>query len=160
MIGINTAGTVVNDVLGFFGVRGAGVGVAIDSLLGNSHGVLANLYDGYLETALGHGTGPLQRMMGSQMGMMPWMSPFGMGSPMAMYPGMMPFAGAGYAGAQEMDLAPGSWNVPILIKLFSGRRRAAGRFERMLRTNPHARASFEASIGGRIVDFGDRKSVV
>ncbi|MEQ8273164.1 MAG: hypothetical protein RMA76_11275 [Deltaproteobacteria bacterium] len=157
MVGFNTAGTIANDVLGFFGVRGAGIGVAIDSLLGNPQGVLLNMQDAYLEMALGHGTGPIQRMMGNaQMSMMPWMMPFGMPSPMAMMPGMMPFAGAGYAGAQEIDLAPGSWNIPILSKLFSGRRRAAGRFERMLRTNPHARAAFEAQIGGRITNFGVR----
>jgi hypothetical protein len=45
-----------------------------------------------------------------------------------------------------------------LSSLFSGRRRAAGQFERLLRTNPYARAQFESSIGGRVVNFGLRGS--
>ena len=155
--GVNSFGTAVNDFLGFFNIKGAGIGVAIDSLTGNSAGVLANLHDQFLETALGHGTGPIQRMMGTGMMIPPFL---GMPSPMGVYPGMMPFVGAGYAGMQPIDLAAGSSNIPIFSKLFSPRRRMAGRFERLLRTNPYARAQFEASIGGRIVGFGIRNDGV
>ncbi len=159
MYGVNSFGTAVNDFLGFFNIRGAGIGVAIDSLTGNSTGVLANLYDQYLETALGRGTGPIERMMGTMgAGMIP---PFlGMPSPMAAYPGLMPFCGCGYAGMQRVDLAAGSSNIPILSSLLSPRRRMAGRFERLLRSNPYARAQFESSIGGRIVNFGPRNNGV
>jgi hypothetical protein len=159
MIGVNSAGTMVNDFLGFFGVRGAGVGVAIDSLTGNSAGVLANLHDQFLETAIGRGTGPMERMMGTAGGA-PWATPFMMPSPISAYPTMMPLCGVGYGGVQQMDLAPGSTNIPIFSKLFSPERRMAGQFERMLRCNPQARAAFEAQIGGRIVDFGIRNDGV
>jgi hypothetical protein len=36
----------------------------------------------------------------------------------------------------------------------------AGNFERLLRTNPYARAQFEASIGGRVTSFGLRNDGV
>ncbi len=158
MIGFNTnsLGTFVNDLVGMVGIKGAGIGYAIDSLTGNATGQLANLHDAFLETAMGTGTGPIQRRMGSFMagGMMPGMH---MMSPMAMMPMMSPFCGCGYSGGmQKIDLAAGSTNIPILSKLFSPSRRMAGRFERMLRHNPAARAQFEASIGGRITSFGFR----
>jgi hypothetical protein len=147
-----SAGTRINDFLGMFGIKGAGIGLAVDMLTGNNEGVLMNLHDKYLETALGRGTGPIERMMG--MGTIP---PFGyMPSPMTAFPAMMPLVGAGYAGVERVDLAPGATNIPFFSKLFSPRRRAAARFERMLRNNPYARAAFEAQIGGRIVDFGIR----
>ncbi|MCK6548288.1 hypothetical protein L6R52_20745 [Myxococcota bacterium] len=158
--GGRSLGTTINDFLGVFGVKGAGVGLAVDSLTGNSVGQLANLHDMYLETALGRGSGPIERLMGGMgMGMIP---PFlGMPSPMAAFPTMMPLCGAGYAGGlQTIDLAAGSSNIPFFSKLFNPQRRAAGQFERMLRNNPYARAAFEAQIGGRIVDFGFRKDGV
>ena len=127
--------------------------MALDTLTGNSLGQLQNLQDMYAETALGHGTGPLQRRM-LGFGALP---PAGfMPSPMAMMPGLQPYCGCGYAGIQKMDLAPGSTNIPFFSKLMDPRRRMAGNFERMLRHNPAARAAFEAQIGGRIVDFGFR----
>jgi hypothetical protein len=155
-------GTVTNDVLGFFGVRGGAIGYMIDSmpLIGSSTGQLQNLQDMFLETAMGRATGPLDRMMMSTMmgpGMMPWGMPFAMPSPMAMMPMMQPFCGCGYAGGmQSVDLAPGSSNVPFFSRLLDPRRRMAGDFERMIRTNPQARAAFEAQIGGRISDFDFR----
>src|SRR5438552_2839049 len=90
MFGIGgSLGTNVNDFLGFFGIKGAGVGLAIDSLTGNSIGQLRNLQDMYLETALGRGTGPIERMMGTGFGM-----GMGMGMPgMGMGMGMPPFMG-------------------------------------------------------------------
>lgn len=158
-------GTIVNDTLGFFGVRGAGIGYAIDSmpLIGSSRGQLENLMDMYVETAMGHGTGPIQRMMTSGAmgmgGMMPWGMPFAMPGPMSMMGPMSPLCGCGYAGGmQHMDLGAGSTDIPFLSRLFSPNRRMAGDFERLLRTNPHARAAFEAQIGGRIVDFGIRNN--
>lgn len=160
MYGINSAGTIANDFLGFFGLRGAGIGIAIDTLTGNQQGVLLNLQDAFLETALGHGTGPMQRMMGT-MGMSPWMTPFSVPSPMTAYPAMQPYCGCGYAGgSQEIDLAPGSTNIPIFSALFDGNRRMAGQTEARLRSDPYARAAFEASIGGRITDFGIRNDGV
>jgi hypothetical protein len=155
MYGVNSFGTSVNDFLGFFNIKGAGIGVAIDSLTGNQLGVLANLHDQFLETALGRGTGPIERMMGT--GIPPFL---GMPSPMGAYPGLMPFCGCGYAGMQQVDLAAGSSNIPFFSKLFNPHRRMAGRFERLLRTNPYARAQFEASIGGRITGFGLRNDGV
>lgn len=149
----NSAGTLVNDFLGVFNIRGAGIGLAIDSLTGNSAGALQNLHDQMLETALGSGTGPIQRAMFSQMGIPPFL---GMPSPMNAFPAMMPLCGCGYGGAQQIDLAPGTSNIPIFSKLFSPQRRMAGQFERQLRNNPYARAAFEAQIGGRIIDFGIR----
>ncbi|MEL7370863.1 MAG: hypothetical protein AAFN74_18220, partial [Myxococcota bacterium] len=78
-------------------------------------------------------------------------------APGAMMPMMAPYAAAGYAGGfQHMDLAAGSTNIPVVSWLLSGRRRAAGRMEHMLRKNPHMRAAFEAQMGGRIVNFGIR----
>jgi hypothetical protein len=155
MFGIGSSfGTKVNDFLGIFGVRGAGIGIAIDSLTGNSTGVLTNLHDQYLETALGRGTGPIDRMIGCGWGGIP--PTMMMPQPFSVFPTMAPFVGGGYAGVQQVDLAPGSSNIPFLSKLIDPNRRAAGRFERMLRGNPYARAAFEAQVGGRIVDFGLR----
>lgn len=160
MYGVNSAGTVVNDILGFFGVRGAGVGIAIDTLTGNQQGVLLNLQDAFLETALGHGTGPMQRMMGT-LGAAPWMNQFYVPSPMTQFPMMAPYCGCGYAGGEQtIDLAPGSTNIPIFSALFDGNRRMAGLTEARLRSDPYARAAFEASIGGRITDFGIRNDGV
>ncbi len=159
MFGVTSIGTTVNDMLGVVGIKGAGIGIAIDSLTGNSAGVLANLHDQYLETARGRGTGPIsRRMMSGGMAMgMPGMAPMGfVPSPGAMMPTMAPFCGCGYSGYQKMDLAPGSSNVPFFSSAFDPNRRMAGRFERMLRHNPVARAQFESSIGGRITNFGLR----
>jgi hypothetical protein len=150
--GRHSAGTMVNDFLGLFNIKGAGIGLALDSLTGNSIGQLQNMHDMMLETAMGHGTGPLQRAMG-QMAIPPFL---GMPSPMSAFPAMMPLCGCGYGGTQQVDLAPGTTNIPFFSKLFSPQRRMAGQFERQLRNNPYARAAFEAQIGGRIIDFGIR----
>ncbi|MCK6546688.1 hypothetical protein L6R52_12630 [Myxococcota bacterium] len=148
----------MNDFLGAFGIKGAGIGLAIDTLTGNSLGQLANLQDIAAETALGRGTGPIERMSMSLGGLPPFCA---MPSPMAMYPGLVPLCGAGYAGGfQRVDLAPGSSNVPFFSKLFDPSRRSAAMFEHQLRTNPWARAAFESQIGGRIVDFGVRNDGV
>ncbi len=155
MFGINSLGTTINDTLGLFGIKGGGIGATIDALTFNSTGMLANLHDQAMETALGYGTGPMQRQFG-----MAGMSPMGfVPGPGAMLPMMSPFCGGGYAcggGLQGVDLAAGSSNLPFISKLLNPRRRAAGQFERMLRYNPAARASFESAIGGRIVNFGLR----
>jgi hypothetical protein len=156
MVGIHSAGTIVNDFISTvsFGlIKGANFGIAVDMLTGNSAGVLANMHDHFLETALGRGTGPIERMMGSMSMIPPFLA---MPSPMGVYPGNLPFCGCGYAGMQQMDLGFGSTNIPFFSKLFSPQRRAAANFEHLLRTNPYARAQFEASVGGRIVDFGIR----
>jgi hypothetical protein len=148
----------VNDLLGIFGVRGAGIGLGLDSLTGNSVGQLQNLHDMWLETLLGGGSGPIQRaMMG---GGIP--AGFMMPSPYSAFPSMMPLCGSGYSGGgmQQIDMAAGSTNIPFLSQLFSGRRSMAAQFEAQLRNNPYARAAFEAQIGGRIVDFGFRNDGV
>jgi len=150
--GQRSFGTTVNDLLGVFNIKGAGIGLAIDSLTGNTVGQLQNMHDAMLECALGRGTGPIERQLG-QMGIPPGLF---MPSPMSAYPAMMPLCGCGYGGAQQIDLAPGSSNIPIFSKLFDPQRRMAGQFERQLRNNPYARAAFEAQIGGRIIDFGIR----
>lgn len=155
-------GTIVNDTLGFFGVKGAGIGYVIDSmpLIGSSTGQLQNMMDMYVETAMGRGTGPIERMMTSGMmgmGGMGWGMPFAMQSPMMMMGAMSPLCGCGYGGGmQQIDLGMGSTNIPFLSRLLSPHRRMAGDTERLLRTNPMARAAFEAQIGGRIVNFGFR----
>ncbi|MCB9652078.1 MAG: hypothetical protein H6730_36580 [Deltaproteobacteria bacterium] len=159
MLGVHSLGTFVNDTLGIFGIKGGGIGAAIDALTFNSTGMLANLHDQAIETAYGRGTGPMERqMMSYGYG---GMSPMGfVPSPSVMMPTMAPYCGCGYSGFgggfSRVDLAPGSGNVPFFSSLFDPRRRAAGNFERMLRHNPAARAAFEASVGGRIVDFGLR----
>jgi len=157
-------GGIVNDTLGFFGVKGGAIGYAIDSmpLIGSSTGQLQNMMDMYMETALGRGTGPMERLMMQNMGMGMGMGmmgmPFAMPAPGMMMPGMAPMCGCGYAGGgiQEVDMGMGSTNIPFLSRLFSPTRRMAGNMEAMLRSNPMARASFEAQMGGRIVDFGFR----
>ncbi len=155
MIGMNTFGTRVNDFLGFFGFKGGQLGVVIDGLTGNDLGVLMNLQDAAMEAAMHRGTSPWERHWNTS-----HMSSFGhMMAPGMMMPGMMPFAAAGYAGGfQHVDLAMGSSDIPILSSLFSGRRWAAGRFERALRHNPQLRSAFEMQIGGRIVNFGLRNN--
>jgi hypothetical protein len=158
-----SVGTVTNDLISLMTLKqlpglGPTIGMAIDGILGNEYGRIQNAYDLALEAAYGRGTGPFERMIGTGFMLPPFL---GMPSPMGVYPGMLPFVGAGYAGGggiQTIDLAAGSTNIPILSSLFDGRRRAAGQFERLLRTNPYARAQFEASIGGRIMDFGLRGS--
>jgi hypothetical protein len=157
--GNRSFGTVLNDTLGIFGIKGAGLGYMMDSLTGNTTGQLQNLHDMMLETAMGRGSGPIERQMGmfQGMGMGMGMAPFGMPNPMSAYGAMMPLCGAGYAGmTQQVDLAAGSSNIPVLSSLFSPSRRMAGQFERMMRENPYARAAFESQIGGRVVDFGFR----
>jgi hypothetical protein len=153
MYGVTSAGTITNDILGFFGIRGANLGVAIDSLTGNQAGVLANLQDAFLETAMGRGTGFTERLMGT-MATSPWQTPFFVPSPMTAYPGLQPYVGAGYAGGgfQTIDLAPGSSNIPIFSALFSPQRRMAGQFEARLKSDLQFRAAFEAQIGGRVID--------
>ncbi len=148
-----SAGTTVNDFLGFFGFKGGVLGAAIDRLTGNQIGVLQNLHDAMMETAMGRGTNVWERQWNTAaMGM-------GMPHPHMMMPTMAPFVGAGYAGGlQHIDMASGSWDIPILSSLFSGRRWMAGRFERALRNNPAMRMQFEAYIGGRIVNFGVRNN--
>ncbi len=149
----NSIGTFVNDTLGLFGIKGAGIGYAIDTLTGNSIGQLQNLHDMYMEQAMG-ATGPIQRRMNQAMMGGGFMMP----SPMAMMPHVGPFAGNMYAGGgtQWIDLAPGRTNIPFLSKLLHPSRRMAGQFERALRHNPALRMQFESMIGGRIVDFGFR----
>ncbi|MCB9648060.1 MAG: hypothetical protein H6730_15830 [Deltaproteobacteria bacterium] len=153
-------GGIVNDTLGFFGVKGGAIGYVIDSmpLIGSSSGQLRNLQDMFIETAIGRGTGPIERMMlTGGMGMMPWGMPFAMSSPAMMMPTMAPLCGCGYAGGvQTIDLAQGSSNVPFFSRLLDPRRRMAGDFERMLRSNPQARAQFEMAVGGRISNFDFR----
>src|SRR5262245_51477327 len=141
--GQRSFGTTVNDLLGVFNIKGAGIGLAIDSLTGNSIGQLQNMQDMALECALGRGTGPIERAIG-QMGIPPALF---MPSPMSAFPAMMPLCGCGYGGAQQIDLAAGSSNIPVFSALFDPRRRMAGQFERQLRNNPYARAAFEAQIG-------------
>ncbi|MEL6186295.1 MAG: hypothetical protein AAFU79_16850, partial [Myxococcota bacterium] len=150
----NSVGTFVNDTLGFFGLKGAKIGYAIDTLTGNSIGQLQNLHDMYAETGRYFGTGPIARRMNlAQMGA------YGMPAPMAMMPHISGIAGGTYYGggaSQWVDMVPGSTNIPILSKLLNPYRRMAGRFERSLRNNPALRMQFESMIGGRIVDFGFR----
>lgn len=155
MYGVNTTGTRINDFLGLFNIKGAGIGITVDALLGNHVGVLANLQDKFLETAWGRGSGPWERQMAS------FMPQFGCMPPMAAMPQMMPLCGCGYAGGmQTIDLAAGHSNIPFFSALFDPQRRMAGMFEQQLRNNPYARAAFEAQVGGRIVDFGVRNDGV
>ena len=153
-IGSGSLGTFVNDTLGLLGIKGGRIGYAIDTLTGNSLGQLQNLHDMYAEQGRVFGTGPISRRMNLAMtagaGMMP--------SPLAAMPHVAPFAGNYYAGgaSQWVDFAPGATNIPILSKLFSPYRRAAGRMERALRHNPALRMQFESMIGARIVSFGVR----
>jgi hypothetical protein len=153
----NSLGTFVNDTLGVFGIKGGQIGAFIDTLTGNSIGQLQNLHDAYMEQAQFFGTGPISRRM-NQMMMGGMAGGYMMPSPMAMMPHMGMMAGGMYAGggAEWMDMAPGSTNIPILSKLFSPFRRMSGQFERALRHNPALRMQFESQIGGRIVDFGFR----
>ena len=158
MITSNSFGGNINDLVGFFGFKGGFLGAAIDRLTGNQLGVLQNLHDAMMETAMGRGTGMFERQfntmaMGMGMGM------GGMPMPGMMMPTMAPFVGAGYAGGmQHIDLAAGSSDIPFLSSLFSGRRWMAGRFERALRNDPQMRMSFEAMMGARITDFGLRNN--
>ena len=152
MIGINSVGTTVNDFMGFFGFQGGRLGMRIDALLGNDIGMLMNLQDAAWEAATGHGTNIFERQLN--------LAAFGhMPAPGMMMPMMMPFAAAGYAGGrQEVDLAAGSTDIPGLSWLLSGRRRMAASVERLARHNPAFRTQLEASLGGRIVNFGLRNN--
>jgi hypothetical protein len=148
----------IRNIADAFGISGAKLGYALDTLTGNATGQLQNLYDMYAEAAIGgRNTGILKTLQAQVLGgSMPAWGAFAMPSPMTMLPVMGPFVGGGYAGGrQQIDLGFGS-NIPILSKIFNPMRRAAGRFERMLRHNPAARAAFEAQIGGRITSFGFR----
>ena len=156
MIGSGSIGTNVNDFLGFFGFKGGIMGAAIDRLTGNSHGALMNLHDAMMETAMGRGTNIFERGFN--------MAAFGaMPMPGAMMPMMAPFVGAGYAGGyQEVDLAAGSWDIPIISSFLSsltgGRRWSAGQMERAMRNDPQLRLQVENALGGRIVSFGLRNN--
>jgi hypothetical protein len=149
-----TPGTMVNDLVGLFGGKGAVTGAFIDSLLGNEAGKLANLRDAFFETAFNDATGPITRNVREMfMGAFPMAGMMMMG-PMA-YMGMMgPALHHGYAGSwgagQEFDLRD----------MFDGSKRQAKVFEKKLKNDSSARARFEQAIGGTIVDFGSRDGVV
>lgn len=94
---------------------------------------------------------PLQQILGGQIpgaGYMP--------SPGQAQPGNQAISGAGYR--QTVDLAQGIPNTGWSRNF--GERAQAAQIERMIRRNPAARAQFEQAIGGRIVDFGDKKDGV
>jgi hypothetical protein len=132
------------DLLGMFG--GASLGISLDGLDTNNVAILESLRDQYMATA----------MMGGAYGA-GTVPPFlGIPSPMSAFPMMMPLCGAGYAGAfpTTIDLAPGSTNIPFFSQLFDPNRRMAAMFERMLQSNPYARAAFESQLGGRVCDWG------
>jgi hypothetical protein len=152
--GHSSWGMRLNELLGVIGLHGQGLGIALDSLTGDQAGVLQNLYDQALSTAMGRNTSLFEKMMIAQQGGM--FPPFlGIPSPMSMYPMMSALSGSGYAGGiQRIDLSPGSTNIPFFSQMFDPQRRMAAMFERQLQTNPYARAAFEAQIGGRIIgDF-------
>jgi len=130
---------------------GGYVGAQADMLAGNPVGVLRNMQDGYREAALGRGTGRFERVM-SRGGAIP---PFGAcHSPTSMLPISGPICGGGYRGGfQSIDVARGAPNT-FFSRIFNGKRRAGAKLERLLKRNPHARAAFEQSVGGRIVGFG------
>ena len=94
---VSSVGTNINDFLGFFGVKGAGVGAVVDGLSDNQLGVLQNMSDMWAETAFGP-TGPLDRRMMELMsgGILPFLA---MASPKDAYPQMAVLASSGYAGS-------------------------------------------------------------
>lgn len=77
-------------------------------------------------------------------------------SPGQALPINQPISGAGYR--QTVDIAQGIPNT-WWSRTF-GERSQAAQIERTIRRNPAARAQFEQAIGGRIVDFGDKKDGV
>ena len=111
-----------------------------------------------LETAYGHctaapGSSKFMAMMNSKDRRLP---PFGWNrSPSKMLPTMSVVCGAGCAGHTEVDQVAGSRSTAF-NRLFNRRRRNGAKLEMLMRQNPHARAAFEAAVGGRITRFGNR----
>jgi hypothetical protein len=142
-----SVGTQINDVLGKFGLPGGFLGAQVDTLLGNPLGALANLRDGFQEAAKGRGTSKFERITGR----LPHAHPQ---CPNKLLNAYRPLCGAGYhGGRQRIDLAAGTPNNR-LSRIFNPRRRGAAQLERLLKTNPRARAAFERAVGGRITSFG------
>ena len=155
MIGY-TPGTRVNDLVGALGIPGGHLGAQIDMLNGNPVGALRNLQDGYTEAAMGRGTNGFQRAAFGGM------APAGfIPSPVAVLPMMGPLCGAGYCGGyQGVDLANGASHNQFFGIYMDKNRQGAAKLERLLKTNPSARAAFENSVGGRITSFGKSDGVM
>ena len=88
--------------------------------------------------------------------------PFGWNRhPRKMLPIMEELCGAGCAhhGGQGPDTIKGSRRAAF-ERLFNRRHRTGAKFERLLRSNPQARAAFEAAVGGRIAGFERRDGAI
>ncbi len=150
--GHTSFGMRLNELLGLVGIKGQGIGMAIDSLTGDQAGVLENLYDQAISTAKGSNTGLFEKKfiahtVGS--GMIP---PFlSMPSPMSMYPMMSPLCGCGYAGGGVPMGALALGGNPFFAQLMNPQFRMASMFQRMLLTNPYACAAFQAQMAGSII---------
>jgi len=82
--------------------------------------------------------------------------PFGWNRhPTKVLPVMIQLCGAGCSGHENADALTGS-KGNAFKRLFNRRRRTGAKLEMLLRNNPHARAAFEAAVGGKISRFGRR----
>jgi|GEM_PF-1362995 len=82
--------------------------------------------------------------------------PFGWNrSPARMLPIMNELCGAGCASSNTLHAKAGS-DEQFFGRLFRRRRQTGAKLERLLRTNPNARAAFESQVGGKIVAFERR----
>lgn len=82
--------------------------------------------------------------------------PFGWNrSPSRMLPIMNELCGAGCASSHTLEAKTGS-DEQFFGRLFRRRRQTGAKLERLLRTNPNAKAAFESQVGGKIVAFERR----
>ena len=68
---------------------------------------------------------------------------------------MNELCGAGCASSSSLTTKTGS-DEQFFGRLFRRRRQTGAKLERLLRTNPNARAAFESQVGGKIVAFERR----
>jgi hypothetical protein len=103
--------------------------------------------------ARGKGALRFESMMNAEDRRLP---PFGWNrSPARMQPIMTELCGSGCA-SHAADEASTSSDTDLLSRFFRRRRRTGAKLERLLRTNPRARAAFESQVGGNIISFERR----
>ncbi len=142
-----TIGTQFNDLLGQLGAPGGLIGAQIDSLAGNPLGVLRNLSDAFSEAATGKATTGLGRLLNERK-----LGSFGLvPTPLAALSRNRVLVSKRYY--QRMDLGAGA-STARWGRYLHPRRRAAAKFERLLRKNPLVRKSFEAAVGGKFIRDG------
>jgi len=101
----------------------------------------------------GNGAVRFESMMNEEDRRLP---PFGWNrSPTRMLPIMNELCGSGCASHSAGEAATSS-DTELMSRLFRRRRRTGAKLERLLRTNPRARAAFESQVGGNVISFERR----